>query len=141
MPYKFFSDMAIADVAFEATGKTLEEMFESAALAVTDTMVKDLKSVRHKNRKKILVKDEKIDMLLFKFLQRLVYYKDAERLLFSKFSIKIKRKPLQISCVAEGEKLDMKRHDLTVDVKGVTLHNFEAEETRSGWRAQVVLDI
>lgn len=141
MSYKFFSDIAIADVAFEATGKTLEEMFESAALAVTNTMVKDLKSVRHRVKKKISVKDEKVDMLLFNFLQELIFYKDSKKLLFSKFTVKIKRKPFQVSCIAEGEELDMKRHELLVDVKAVTLHKFEVEETNKGWRAQVILDI
>lgn len=141
MSYKFFSDIAIADVAFEATGKTLEEMFESAALAVTNTMVKDLKSVRHRVKKKISVKDEKVDMLLFNFLQELIFYKDSKKLLFSKFTVKIKRKPFQVSCIAEGEELDMKKHELLVDVKAVTLHKFEVEETSRGWRAQVILDI
>lgn len=141
MPYKFFDDVALADVAFESTGKTLEEMFESAALAVTDTMVKDLGTIRRKVKKKISAKADRMDMLLFAFLQKLVFYKDSEQLLFSKFLVKIKKKPLQVSCAAEGEKIDMKKHDLTVDVKGVTLHNFKVEETKKGWRAQVVLDI
>ena len=52
MPYKFLEDVAIADVAFVATGKTLEELFESSALAVTNTMVKNLKSIEHKIEKK-----------------------------------------------------------------------------------------
>lgn len=141
MSYKFFEDETLADVAFEATGKTLEEMFESAALAVTNTMVKDLRSVKHNVKKKIAVKSDKIDNLLFNFLQEIVFYKDSKKLLLSKFTIKIKRKPLELSCMAEGEELNMKKHELLVDVKSVTFHKFEVEETKKGWRAQVILDV
>lgn len=141
MPYKFFEEVTLADVAFEATGKTLEKMFESAALAVTNTMVKSLSSVKRTVKKKIVLKSDTVENLLFNFLQELVYYKDSKKLLFSKFSIKIKEKPLALSCVAEGEELDMKKHELVVDVKAVTFHKFEVKETKSGWRAQVILDI
>ena len=141
MPYRFVEDVSLADVAFEATGKTLEELFESAAIAVTHTMVRDVKSVSQKIKKDFVVKSDKIDMLLFNFLQEIIFYKDAERLLFSKFDIKVNMKPLEASCTAHGEELDMKRHELVVDVKAVTLHKFGVEQTEDGWRAEVVLDI
>lgn len=141
MPYKFFEDVAIADVAFEATGKTVEEMFESAALAVTNTMVRDMDSVKKKLRRKFVVKADKVDMLLFNFLQEIIFYKDAENLLFREFSLKVKKRPMQVECVAVGEKLDMKKHDLIVDVKAVTMHRFDVRETKGGWRSQVILDI
>jgi len=141
MPYRFFKDIAIADVAFEATGKTLEEVLESAGLAVTNTMVKDLGSVKRKVKKRISVKSDSEEMLLFNFLQEIVFLKDSKKLLFSKFAVRVKRKPLHLSCVAEGEKLSMKKHELLVDVKAVTFHRFEVEETKAGWRAQVILDV
>jgi len=141
MSYKFFEDVALADVAFEATGKTLGEMFESAALAVTNTMVKDLESVKHSVKKDISVKSDEIDKLLFNFLQEIIFYKDSEKLLFSKFSVKIGNGSHDLSCVAEGEELDMKKHELLVDVKAVTFHKFKVEETEEGWKAEVILDI
>lgn len=141
MPYKFHEDLALADVAFEATGKNLDEMFESAALAVTNTMIKDLSSVEDTVRKKIKVKSDSLDNLLFNFLQELVFYKDSERLLFNKFSVKVDRKRLEVSCTAEGEELDMKKHELLADVKAVTFHNFKIEETEKGWKAEVILDV
>lgn len=142
MPYKFLEDIAIADVAFEATGKTLEELFESAGLAVTNTQVKDLKSVKQKVSKEIKVDSDSIEMLLFNFLQELIFLKDAELLLFSKFNISIKKgKKYKLEAKAYGEKLDMKKHELLVDVKAVSLHNFKVEETKYGWKADVILDV
>lgn len=142
MSYKFLEDIAIADVAFEATGKTLEELFESVALAVTNTQVKDLKSVKQKVSKEIKVESDSIEMLLFNFLQELIFLKDAELLLFSKFTIKITEdKKYKLKVKAYGEKLNMKKHELLVDVKAVSLHNFKVQETKSGWEANVILDV
>lgn len=141
MSYRFVEDVAIADVAFEATGKTLEDMFESAALAVTNTMVKDLDSVRHKVTKIISVKADSIEMLLFNFLQEIIFHKDANLLLFSRFDINIDDKKLSLRAKASGEKLDMKKHELLVDVKAVSLHNYKVEKTKGAWKANVILDI
>ena len=142
MPYKFFEDIAIADVAFEATGKTEEKMFESAALAVTNTMVKDLKSVKNKVTNRITVNGNDIQTLLFNFLQELIFLKDAKLLLFSKFDIKMsKGKKMKLTVKASGEKLDMKKHELLVDVKAVSMHNYKVEKTKYGWSASIIKDV
>jgi len=143
MSYKFLDDIAIADVAFEATGKTLRELLESSALAVTNTMVNNLDSVEHKVEKKFTVEGENAEKLLFNFLQELIFLKDAELLLFNRFKLDVipKKNKFQLIVKAYGEKLDMKKHELLVDVKAVSLHNFKVEETKSGWIASVILDV
>ncbi|MBI2970960.1 MAG: archease [Candidatus Aenigmarchaeota archaeon] len=143
MPYKFLPDIAVADVAFEATGRTLDELLEQAALATTNVMVKELKTVKHKVSKKITVKAESEEMLLFNFLQEIIFHKDADLLLFSAYNVGIKKtsKGFALACTAKGEKLDMKKHELMVDVKAVTLHMFEVKKTKGGWKAHVILDI
>ena len=144
MPYKFLPDIAIADIAFEATGKTLNALFRASALATTNVMVKDLKAVKQRKIKKIEVESENVELLLFNFLQEIIYYKDAELLLFSKYDIKInedkKQKKFNLQCMAYGEKLNMKKHTLMVDVKAVTLHMFSVRKAKQ-WKARVILDI
>ncbi len=143
MSYKFLEDVAIADVAFEASGKTLKELFESAGLAVTNTMVKDLKSVKQIIEKKIAIESDNVEMLLFKFLQEIIFYKDAKMLLFNKFELNIsnEKKKWKLSGKLHGEKLNMKKHELLVDVKAVSLHQYKVEETKEGWKADVILDV
>lgn len=142
MSYKFLEDVAIADVAFIATGKTEEEMFESAALAVTNTMVKDLKSVKNNVSKTIKVEGNDMQTLLFNFLQEIIFLKDAKRLLLNKFNIKISEgKKLKLVAKASGEKLNMKKHELLVDVKAVSMHNFKVVKMKSGWSTSVILDV
>lgn len=142
MPYKFLEKISLADVAFEASGKTLEEMLESAALAVTNTMIKDIKKIAYKTNKKVNVVSEDVERLTHDFLQELIFLKDAKKLLFSDFKIKIKYgDKLELSATMEGEKLNMEKHELLVDVKAVTWHKFSVRKSGNKWKAIVVLDV
>ena len=143
MPYKYLEGITLADVAFEATGKTLAELIESAALAVENTIVKDLKAIAPRTSKKIVLKEPDAEKLVFAFLEELVYLKDAERLLFGKFDIGVKegKEGYELAAVCKGEKISMKKHELIVDVKAVTMHHYEVKKTPKGWVARVVLDI
>ena len=142
MNYKFFDHTA--DVLFEVEGKNLDEIFEGAGLATEETQA-DLKDVRQKIKKEVKLENEKIDMLLFDFLQELIFLKDAKQLLFSKFDVAIERGGAcdvnLLKAKMWGEKIDQKRHNLKVDVKAVTLHRFEVKKTKTGWFARVILDI
>ena len=143
MPYKFVEDLSVADTAFQASGDSLEEMFESAALATTNVMVKDLGKIELKKRRKMTVSDKSIEKLLFNFLQEIIYLKDAEHLVFGKYTVKIKNREgtYSLDCTALGEQLDMKNHELVVDVKAVTYHLFEVKQEGKKWKSQVILDI
>jgi SHS2 domain-containing protein len=73
----------------------------------------------------------------------LIYYKGAERLLLRVPSVHIQRQNdgFSLSAEAYGEELDPDQHELLVDVKAVTLHRFQVQQTESGWKAMVILDI
>lgn len=141
MKFKFLEEIATADVAFRAFGKNESELFENAALAVEETMVKT-KGVKQKVRKEINLADVELDRLLFDFLSELVYLKDAETLFFSKADVKIeKNKGYKLKAKIAGETIDPKKHELRNDVKAVTLHMFEVKKTKKGFEATVILDI
>jgi len=91
----------------------------------------------------IELSNDKIDMLLFDFLQELIYFKDAERLLLRVRNIQIDEKDeiYFLKTEATGEPLDAARHRQRADVKAVTLHDFSVEKENGGWKAQVLLDI
>ena len=57
MKFKFL-DITTADVAFEAYGKTLEELFANAALAMFEVMI-NTKQIEKKVEKRIKLKDIK----------------------------------------------------------------------------------
>jgi len=143
MPYHFLDDIATADVAFEAWGETVEEMFVAAADATMNVMVSDLNTIEHRESRTLQVESHAMDMLLFELLQELIYYKDADLLLLRVRDVLITERDDHFSLSAEayGEQLSSEKHDLVVDVKAVTLHRFRVEQTSKGWEATVILDI
>ena len=142
MPYEYLEDVALSDVAFRAWGTTLEEMFVSAADAVTNTMVEDLEGIADQVRRPIHVQDTEIDMLLFEFLQEVIFFKDAERLLLRVPDVGIEEEGgiYLLRAEGRGETLNASKHELLVDVKAVTLHRYRVEKKDSGWEATVILD-
>ncbi len=143
MPYRYRDEMAIADVAFEAWGDSPEEMFVSASDALMNVQVEDLSSIENKVEKIIETESEDMDMLLFSFLQELIFFKDAEKLLLrvSSVSIALRDGKYVLRAQAWGEELDPDKHELDVDVKAVTLHKFVVARTHRGWESFVILDI
>lgn len=140
MPFEFIEDIAIADVAFRAWGASVEEVFAAAAAATLKVMVQDLGSIAYSQERSVELANADLDLLLFDFLQELIYYKDAEGLLLLPDEIEI-REGFRLRARLRGERLDPGRHELLVDVKAVTLHLFSLVADQEGWRAQVVLDI
>jgi len=143
MPYRFLDEIATADVAFEAWGKSLEEMFTSAADATINTMVADLEAISPKESRRVELRAEAVDMLLFNFLQEIIYYKDADEILLrvSEIAVSTGDGACRVLSDCRGEKIDPGKHDLVVDVKAVTLHRFKVEKTARGWEALVILDV
>jgi SHS2 domain-containing protein len=143
MPFEFLDDIATADIAFEAWGRTLEEMFISAADATMNVMVENLEEIERRDSREIQIGSEAIDMLLFNLLQEVIFFKDAEQLLLRIEQVTIgHRDGLYIlEAIGFGEQIDAGRHELIVDVKAVTLHRFKVEQTPRGWEATVILDI
>ncbi|RPI25288.1 MAG: archease [Acidobacteria bacterium] len=143
MPYQFLEDVATADIAFEATGETLEEVFTASAEATLNVMIEDLETVRPAEERAISLTDTSLEMLLFNFLQEIIFYKDAEQLLLRVADCRIEGGGDEFRATARGlgERLDPSRHAQRVDVKAVTLHQFCLEQLGSLWRAHVILDI
>src|SRR5262250_3202559 len=68
MPYKYLEDVGTADIAFEATGRDLPQLFTAAADATLNVMIDNIDSVEPRETRRIELKNDKIDMLLFDFL-------------------------------------------------------------------------
>lgn len=143
MPYRFIDNIALADVAFEATGESLAEVFKAAAGALLDVMVAERQSVKAKLHKVVSIEAESTEMLLFDFLQELIFLKDRDQSLLAAQQIEIEdhKDGCHLTAVLTGEQMDDARHDLVVDVKAVTMHQFRLARIPTGWRARVVLDI
>jgi len=143
MPYHYLEEIGTADIAFEATGRDLAELFRDAADATTNVMIDNIEAIEPRETRQIELSNDKLDMLLFDLLQELIFLKDAERLLLRIRELQISKRDESyvLKATAQGESLDAERHHQRADVKAVTLHNFSVEQTEHGWKARVLLDI
>ncbi|HEY5599594.1 MAG TPA: archease [Candidatus Manganitrophaceae bacterium] len=143
MSYRFIEELTLADVAFEADGSTLEELFASAGLALNATQVGNIGEIQHKESRPFDLTFKAVDMLLFNFLQDIIYWKDVDQILFGSFDLSIQKEEgaYHLTGAGRGERIDPARHHLLVDVKAVTMHKFEVTGGLNGWKATVVLDI
>jgi len=143
MPYHYLEEIGTADIAFEATGRDLPELFTASADATMNVMIDNLDAIESRETRQIELSGDKIDMLLFDFLQELVYFKDARRLLLRPREMQIDQKgeAYFLKAKVAGEQLDDTRHQQRADVKAVTLHGFSVQKHDDGWKAKVLLDI
>ncbi len=140
MPYKFIEDIAIADVAFEATGKNLTELFQSAAQATIESMA-NTKTVKAVIVKKIKKKAKTVDKLLFELLEEIVYLKDKDAIVFHDVKVKVDEKKLEATAELTADKIQPEKQELHQDVKAVTMHYYLVEKKKDTWKTVVVLDI
>jgi len=134
-----FVDISVADVAFLAYGKDLNELFSNAALAMFEVMI-NTNQVKPKIEKKINVKGNDLQSLMFNWLNKLLVFVDSENLVFSKFKTKVDGKNFILRATCKGEKIDSKRHETRTAVKACTYHEMKIEKNKI-WKSQVILDI
>lgn len=143
MSYQLLPDIAIADVAFEATGKDLTELFGSAAQAFIDISTNP-KTIKADQARSFTLTEKSPDRLLFNFLEELVYLKDADFVVFSQCVVEVTEKAGTYTLTAKLKcaSINPETQTLKMDVKAVTQHMFEVKQLPDKrWRAIVVLDI
>lgn len=128
-----------ADIGFRASGSTLEEVFENSGLALTDLLVNSSK-VCPSLKKEFFIKAEDLKALMYEYLEKILFFFEVERLVFSKFEVGIREKPLRLKCRIWGEKISAK-HGFRNEIKAITYHMMDIGEVNGKWMAQIVVDI
>jgi SHS2 domain-containing protein len=126
-----------ADIGLKARGETLAEAFANAALGMF-SLVAELKNVGEKTSRRVEVKADDIEGLLFEWLNSLLYYFDVDMLLFRRFDI-MEFEDTRLAATCYGEKYDPARHSLRMGVKSATYHQLEvSKETKT---VRVIFDV
>lgn len=134
MKYKFLKHTA--DAKFQAFGKTLEESFANAALAMFSVMTDE--KIKPKIKKLIHVKGIDQKQLLYNFLEEFLFLLDTEFLLLSKIE-DIKIKENELNAIAYFDKAD--KYKTHGDVKAVTYQQMEIKKEKDKFMVQVVVDV
>jgi len=140
--FRFLEEIALADIAFEAEGESVEEVFRGATQALLECMANPA-TVSGGWERAIERTDVDTSALLFDWLSEVVYWKDAAGVVFREAPLTLTQEGdvwlLRARLI--GAPVDQQTQELRADVKGVTKHLYELKQTGNCWKVRVVLDV
>ena len=139
MKFKYFDHTA--DIMFEAYGKTLEETFCNAGLAMFNILT-DIRKVKAVKSFSIKVAADKLEKLIFDFLDELLFLLDTEHLLVSKFNdMKVVKKNdnYELTCAVLGDQAS--NYDTHGDIKAPTYNEMKITQNNNDFIFRIVVDI
>jgi SHS2 domain-containing protein len=137
MTYETFEHTA--DLGLRVRGATLDELFADAARGLFHLIVPELDSVRPRESVEVLLPGEPTELLLFDWLNELLYIFETRHMLLAEFDVRVGDTGL--AATARGEPIDRGRHVLDHEVKAITYHGLRLEQEAGGWIAEVIVDI
>ena len=132
-----------ADVYVRAHGKTMEEAYENAALAMFEVMT-DTDKITQRQEETLEVEAEDQYALIYNWLEALLVKFETENMLYSKFQItnwKETDENFKFKAKIWGEKFDPQKHPSRVGVKAVTYHRMVMIRERDRVVLEFILDI
>ncbi len=132
-----------ADVYIAAHGKTMEEAFENAALAMFEVMT-DTQKVSPEVEDSVEVEAEDEYALLYSWLEALLVKFETKNMFYSKFKIpgiEETSEGFRINAFMWGEKFNAEKHTQKVAVKAVTYHRMEIIKEIDKVTLEFILDI
>jgi len=133
-----------ADVQVRSWGSSLEEAFSQTAYSLMTTITPDLKKVAPKIEKKITIEAEDKEALLFDFLSEFLYIFDVNELVFSQIYVRSIEKindNYKLRATLKGEKFDLDKHEIGIEVKAITYSFLTIEEKHESTIIDIVFDI
>lgn len=127
-----------ADIGVRGVGRSQEQAFEQAALALT-AVITDPARVRTREAFRLHVSAPDPELLLVEWLNSLIFEMATRHWLFGRFELRISGQELEAE--VWGEALERARHRPAVEVKGATFTELRVSERDGCWLAQCVVDV
>ena len=129
----------MADIGVRGRGKTLAQAFEQVAIAMT-AVITEPERIQPQQAIDLSCAAPDQELLLVDWLNALVYEMATRKMLFSRFEVTLQAQ--QLTARAWGEKIDIARHEPTVEIKGATYTELKVTQLADGsWMAQCVVDV
>lgn len=140
--FRFLDDIALADLAFEAEGDSVEELFRAATCALLETLA-DPATVTAAWERRMTKAEADPAELLFEWLSDIVYWKDADGVVFHDAELFVRQEgsTWSLEAVLRGASINQTEQTLHHDVKGITKHLYEVKQEGIRWYARVVVDV
>ncbi|MHA1241039.1 MAG: archease [Promethearchaeota archaeon] len=133
-----------ADVQVRSWGSSLEEAFAQTAYSLMATITPNLNKITPKVERIITIEAEDKEALLFDFLSEFLYIFDVDELIFNKIyvrSIKKLKDNYKLRATLKGEKFDLDKHEIGIEVKAITYSFLNIEEKLESIVIDIVFDI
>jgi len=125
-------------ITIKAYGNTLSAAFINAARALSSLIISPDK-IRETVLREVEISAPDLEFLLVEWLNELIYFFDAEQLIFKRFEMDLlSTNRLKACCY--GEKVNKSRHELLRGIKAVTYHRMNIKYNNN-YELQVILDI
>lgn len=128
-----------ADIGVKAYGKSLSEAFSNAAKAMFD-IITDNSEIEYVGEYEIQLEANDLEQLLVDWLGELLFLNTAKNLVFNFFNVTLDDKTCSLKAHVFGEKFDLSKHKIGVEIKAVTYHILEVRNKRP-YHVQVLFDI
>ena len=128
-----------ADIGVKAYGKSLSEAFANAAKAMFD-IITDNSEIESVGEYEIQLEANDLEQLLVDWLGELLFLNTAKNLVFNFFNVILDDKKFRLTAHVFGEKFDISKHKIGVEIKAVTYHILEVRNKRP-YYVQVLFDI
>lgn len=140
MSYEFFDHSG--DVGAQLLGRTVDELFASAAGAFTDTITA-LDAVEPRRPEEVDLAAPDLTLLLVDFLSELLYRFDTRSWLTRRADLAVREADggWTLEGTLFGERVDPARHVLKTGIKAVAYHGLDVRHEGDCWRASVVFDV
>ncbi len=127
-----------ADWSFRAFGRDLRELFENSAFAVffMEGATPPESGRTPEQKRTVTVSGIDYESLLVNWLSELLYLQESNRETYHRFDIQ------ELSSTSlKAEVYGTPGIHIDKQVKAVTYHNLNIEQTQEGWQATVVVDV
>ncbi len=125
----------MTDAYVRVRAKTLSDSFKFSAQALVNIMF-DIDKIEKKQKISLYSEGHDLENLLFDWLEKILLIMLIDRIILSDFTInnisfnKELDKYVLVG-FAEGEPIDLDKHDLKVEIKGITYHQMKIIEDSS----------
>lgn len=136
-PYEIIDHTA--DIGLRIYGKDWEALLKNAGFALFD-LITNAASIEPKLQVPISLEGKNREDLFLQWLRELLYLFSTKQFVFKDFNFQ-ELTENRLKGIAQGGIFDPKSHEQRMEVKAVTYHQFKLEEQKSGWVAEVILDI
>jgi len=128
-----------ADLGLEIEAPTLAALFERAGLAMLGLAL-DVAPLAAREHRQLSVTADGVEELLHDWLQTLLVQLQLDG--FAACELDVAHVDERtVRGTATGERIDLARHPIHTELKGVTYHELAVHRRPTGWWARVIVDV